>query len=582
MTNYFYTFLLLLHCHICFSQSVVINNSVVEKEKIENVLLQNRNFGKDTVALKKFLSPLLQSNDENLHIVYYNLLADGFANAHENFNNKSDYYYKLSLEKAKSKKNKGLEVWALTNYAFYLYDYKKTSDALKVYMDADNIINAINPATIIFPSDCFKKIGYFMGTIGDTKDAIDYLKKAETYARPNSQEIAAIKDNTGLYYIELNDFANAEKYLLEAKKIALSVKDDIRYAKILGNLALLAQKQGNYTQAERLIKEDLLISEKYKSDRNTMYALILLSKIYINQNKIAEAKTTLQKAAQYALSKSYYKKAEYEITQLNLYIAVKENNISQELKSRRRLSELENALDTSDSDQNLQKSNMLAQKDRYASKLSIANILFEKEQLKNKAIVTIAVLLAILIVFLFIFNQKQKKNRKTIYEKIVLQLQLEKLRSEQKLNDAHNTLASYLVYLTEKNNQIEQLNKEIVRIKKSPSLSFEKEEQQLQKLLDSHLMTDENWVKFKMAFQNEYPDFYKTIIVAFPDLTESNLRMITLMKLNLSNQEISALLGITIDAVKKSKQRLRKKFGETFEKAYHFTTFSVLDKPISV
>jgi len=583
MLRYFYTFLLLFSFHYCFSQSITINNLATEKEKIEDIIRQDRNFGKDTAALKKFLNPLLQSNNENLLAVYYNLLAHGFSNAYQNFNSKSNQYYKLSIEKAKSNKdNKGLKIWALTSYAFYLYDYKKTSEALEIYMDADKLINTTSPEMLILPSECFKKIGYFMGTIGDLKEAIYYLKKAETYAQANSQEIADIKDNIGLYYIELNDFQSAKKKLLEAKKIALSIKYDIRYAKVLGNMALLAQKQGDLAEAEELLKEDLQISEKYKSDRNTMYALILLGKIYIQQNKISEAKAILQKATQHALSKSYYKKSEYEIERLNLSISLKEKNIPQELQSRRRLDELENSLTNSDDNRNLQKSNLLTQKYRYASKLRIANIQFEKEQLKNRAIVAIAVLSAILIVFLFIFDRKQLKNRKISYEKTVLELQVEKLKSEQKLNDANNTLASHLVYLTEKNNQIEQLNKEIVRIKKSPSLSFEKKEQRLQKLLDSHLMTDENWVKFKMAFQNEYPDFYNNIATVFPGLTESNLRMIALMKLDLSNQEISRLLGVTIGAVKKSKQRLRKKFGETFEKTHHFSIFPASDKPISV
>lgn len=581
MASYFYTLLLLLSFHCCFSQVVIIPSSATEKEKTENIIRQCQNFGKDTITLKKFLSPLLQSNDKSLLTVYYSLLANGFSDASENFNGKSNLYYKLSLEKAKSAKNKGLEVWALTNYAFYLYDYKKTSEALKVFMDANNIINTINPETIIFPNECFKKIAYFMGTIGDTKEAIYYLKKAEIYSPPNSHEIAAIKDNIGLYYIELNDFAHAEKYLLQAEKIAISTKDSVRYAKILGNMALLAHHQNYLTKAEKLIKEDLYISEKHKSDRNTMYALILLSKIYLKQNKISEAKETLQKATQYALSKDYYKKAEYEIAQLSLDIALKENNIPEEIKLRRRLSELENFLKTSDSNHNLQKSNILAQKHRYANKLSMANLLFEKEQLKNKAIISIAILFAIIIVLLFVFNGKQKISRKTIYEKKILQLQVDKLQSEQKLNDAHNTLASHVIYLSEKNNQIAQLKKELVRIKKSSSPVFEKKAQALQKLLDSHLMTDENWIKFKIAFQNEYPEFYKNIKAEFPDLSESHLRMATLMMLNLSNQGISTLLGITIDAVKKSKQRLRKKLGGNFDKDYWSNTLLISDKSIS-
>lgn len=250
---------------------------------------------------------------------------------------------------------------------------------------------------------------------------------------------------------------------------------------------------------------------------------------------------------------------------MNLKIAQKENNTTQELISLRRLNELEKELTNSDSEKNLERSNILAQKERYASKLSLANAQFEKEQLKNRAIVVVSFLLFFIIILLIIFNRKQLKIRQNKYDKTVLKLELEKIKSEQKLSEANNTLSSYSTYLVEKNEQIELLNKELSKVKNSSSSSIEKEKQQLQKLLDSHLMTDENWRNFKEAFQTEYPQYYKNLILENPDITESNLRIITLMKLSLSNQEVSSLLGITVDAVKKSKQRLRKKLGGKYE-----------------
>ena len=54
------------------------------------------------------------------------------------------------------------------------------------------------------------------------------------------------------------------------------------------------------------------------------------------------------------------------------------------------------------------------------------------------------------------------------------------------------------------------------------------------------------------------------MISDFPDFTESNLRIILLSKLGLSNQDVSSLLGVTIDAVKKAKQRLKKKIGSDY------------------
>lgn len=404
-----------------------------------------------------------------------------------------------------------------------------------------------------------------MGTIGDTNEAIHYLQKAEQFAEPNSKELAAIQDNIGFYYLEQNQIENAKRYLSKAETVAKNINDQIRYAKVLGNLGLLEYKKGNLDKAVELLRKDLTISKKFRSHNNTNYARILLSKILIDKNQINEAKSLLSEAGKFAESKMQLKKDVFEIEQLKLRIAQQENNPEQELISLRKLNELEKQLTNSDSEKNLERSNILAQKERYANKLSLANAQFEKEQLKNKAIIVVSVLLFFIIILLIIFNRKQLKTRKDKYDKTVLRLELEKVKSEQKFLETNQTLSSYSTYLTEKNEQIELLNKELWKIKNSSSSSIEKEKQQLQKLLDSHLMTDESWRNFKDAFQKEYPDYFQTLLADFPDLTESNLRITSLMKLGLSNQEISSLLGITIEAVKKSKQRLRKRFGEKYE-----------------
>lgn len=297
-----------------------------------------------------------------------------------------------------------------------------------------------------------------------------------------------------------------------------------------------------------------------------MFAQIQLSRALIFNNQLQQAKNNLGNAVKYARSKPYYMSFEKDIQELNLAIAVKENNIGEELFARRRLAQLNDSLQHLDSQSNLDRSNLLAQKERYASKLSLASARYENEQLKTSVFIIIAIVLMILILMILFINKKQQKNRKNQYEKNVLKLQLEKLSSEQKLSDTHFTLAAMNTYLTEKNLQIERLNKEIARILKQYNYSLlEKQQKKLQSLLDSHLMTDESWQRFKKAFQKEQPDFYNQLVHDFPDLTESNIRIIILLKLGLINQEISSLLGITAEAVKKSKQRLRKKIGSGYD-----------------
>ncbi|MNL13276.1 hypothetical protein D3C87_1341790 [compost metagenome] len=139
---------------------------------------------------------------------------------------------------------------------------------------------------------------------------------------------------------------------------------------------------------------------------------------------------------------------------------------------------------------------------------------------------------------------------------------MEKYLSDQKLMEANNNLSSFTIYLREKNEYIANLKEEIERVKQTSFSDIENERGQLQALLESHLMTEYNWSLFKEAFIKEYPYFYNDLLRQYPELTESNLRFIFLGKLGLKNTEISNLLGVTEDAVKKAKQRLKKKIGE--------------------
>jgi len=191
-----------------------------------------------------------------------------------------------------------------------------------------------------------------------------------------------------------------------------------------------------------------------------------------------------------------------------------------------------------------------------------------KEAYQKKAALGFSVLLFGLIVFIVRSYRNKNKAQKSDYEKKVLQLLLEKTKSENKLIASNRTLNSYRDFLHEKNQQIEALQSEIKKNKNSSSFYLEKSEGELQKLLESHLLTDENWKNFKNAFILQYPKYWQYLKEEFPDLTESNLRIITLKKLQMNNTEISRIAGVTIDAVKKAKQRLRKKYGEKYEELF--------------
>jgi len=81
----------------------------------------------------------------------------------------------------------------------------------------------------------------------------------------------------------------------------------------------------------------------------------------------------------------------------------------------------------------------------------------------------------------------------------------------------------------------------------------------LEKLLQAHIMTDENWHEFRKLFSKVYPGFFVNLSRNHPFLSATDIRMLTLIKLGLNNSEMANMLGITIEGIQKGKQRLRKK-----------------------
>ncbi|MEO0472489.1 MAG: helix-turn-helix transcriptional regulator [Bacteroidota bacterium] len=77
--------------------------------------------------------------------------------------------------------------------------------------------------------------------------------------------------------------------------------------------------------------------------------------------------------------------------------------------------------------------------------------------------------------------------------------------------------------------------------------------------IDHDLRKDDDWTHFERYFRQVHPGFDEKIRRAFSDLTGNEIRLLTLMKMNLSTKEIASILNISPDSVKKARYRLRKK-----------------------
>lgn len=570
----FFLFLFFCSAQLCFAgESVELRTITGRKQRFEAVVLQEKEFANDTIALKKYLQPIAdyakKHNDTDLLIAYYGMLAKGYADMYDGVNAKSTRLYKQAVALAIEHKRKEAHIWALTNYGYYLYHFREVIHALPVFMQAVEAIHTTPISTLYTPCESLKKVGFFFGTIGDYEEAIRFLKMAESQAETPSRELASIVDNLGLYALKVRDTVAAEQFFNRTIAISKKVNDEVRLGKALGNMALILQSKGKIDEAIQLVQQDIYYSELHKSDQNTMYALILLARLYLEKENVTLAQETVRKAEKYAVAKPYFKSSEFEIMELKLEIALRQRNEVEELLVRRRMSALGDSLRFSDGDVILKQTKLLAQKEKYTHKIELERQRYEKIKFKNWAYFGLVIILIFLIILIFNTFKRKIRIKQYNYDKMILKLQVEQMTSHHKLLKANETMGSYRNFLAEKNEQIDRLTREIQQIGAAAPTYLSTQRGQLQSLLESHLMTDENWEAFKIAFEREHPDFLRQLTSDFPELTESQLRIILLLKLGLSNKEISNLLGVTVDAIKKSRQRLRKKLGPKSEELFN-------------
>ena len=126
---------------------------------------------------------------------------------------------------------------------------------------------------------------------------------------------------------------------------------------------------------------------------------------------------------------------------------------------------------------------------------------------------------------------------------------------EQEIVSAKEQLKMFTDNIIEKTSLIEKLESQA----KDKAASSE-QQTIISELSHQTILTEDDWNKFKSLFETIYPGFFITLKEKFPDITLAEQRMAALIRLRLTTKQIASILGISIDSVHKSRQRLRQRF----------------------
>jgi ATP/maltotriose-dependent transcriptional regulator MalT len=170
-----------------------------------------------------------------------------------------------------------------------------------------------------------------------------------------------------------------------------------------------------------------------------------------------------------------------------------------------------------------------------------------KQKSKNENLIRILLIIGLLfsLAAFYAIRQKLKRNK------------LEKEKVDAELAFKKKELTPHALHLAKKNEVLEGLKQKAEELKASEN--NQNGYQQLIRTINFDLQDDNNWENFSKYFQEVHKDFNSNVKEKFPEVTPNELRLMSLLKMNLSSKEIANILNISPDGIKKARYRLRKK-----------------------
>jgi DNA-binding CsgD family transcriptional regulator len=192
----------------------------------------------------------------------------------------------------------------------------------------------------------------------------------------------------------------------------------------------------------------------------------------------------------------------------------------------------------------------------------LATALLKEIELKEQAhtrlwtTLTGIVVLANFVVIFFTVRHHLKKRKKIEAEKNLKEHEL--LEAKTRLNHNVKLVDTFTQRILDKNKVIAELEK---KIRSNPMFnqSTEAAKKNLETISAIRILTQDDWEKFQSNVNKVYPGLINRICDSFPLITDAELRMFLLIKLSVKNKDVSEILGISPDSVRKTRFRLKKK-----------------------
>lgn len=512
---------------------------------------------KDSVTAFTALAQLnrlaIQLQDKRLELAVYDLKGDWYA-ANYHYSPRSPFYYGKTIDMARLY---GLnhEVGYYTfKIAYYYHGRNAYVLACENYLKAYDIFKNIGFKNVPEASYFLNDVAEFYYDLGDFETAKRFLLEALDY-KPAHRDQVNITNTIGLIYRNDKEYDNALSYFNKALHLANAYKDTVWAGIVTGNIGSVYFLEGNYDVALPYIKTDYEQSLKYNQVDNAAYALVRLAAISVKKGDFATAERQLAMLANLIKHpEEGYLKQYIDMYALWAEIGEKTNRPLLAFEYQKKYAAAKDTLTKRDNVLAVERIKLKWETDKNQARVDQLNAKAKAEVIMRNALAGILLLLIIIAALLY-------NRQKMIVRRDQAALLLEKSLAEQERDKARLALVDYIDQLRQQSDLVVSFKTEMDDMQRQADPVYQSRVAQLEEMMTAHIMTDKAWKEFKKLFDKVHSHFFSNINNRFQNLTDTDLRLLALIKLRLNNAEMAGMLGITVEGVRKSKQRLRKKAG---------------------
>jgi tetratricopeptide (TPR) repeat protein len=560
---------------------------------------------------------------DTAHIIA--LTDSGFYLARSNPNLATFYSLRaLRLaEKINYQKGIGSARYSLGNLELMKGNYDK---ALFQFNQAFKIFSKMNDERRMAKSKGAVAVAY--NAQGKYSESLKYLFEVLRMAEKakDQEEIATNMLNIGVCFFRMSDFVKAKYYFRQALPLFNQKKSPSSINALLSNLAGVFASENNYDSALYYYKKVLDYFEKKKPNKYAqVHVLVEMSKVYQLLKEYDKSFDAMKKALPVCeangfialkakclteLANSYCFTGQYdnailfankalEITRRDKYLELEASNFEALYTSYKKKNQTDLALLNLEElkiiKDSLQASNNLEELQKMDSKYLTEKLqqkelilqqqrdLYETRRIQFYLILSLIILgLGFLSILFFVKQQAARRKSKILEQeteinkqKVIIHQQ-ETALYEAELNKQKNEILAISTLQGKTNETLLQIINDIRQLA-FQELKNKPVSDALYKMAGSieKLSTADSWSDFRKWFTDIHPQFYENLNKICPSLTSNDLKLASLLRMNLSSKEVASLSLRSLDSIHIAKHRLRKKLGLEDENTLISFLFSV-------